>query len=307
MAETKKKKPALGKGLEALFGDMSTPVSTESAKKAQGKDNSEEKDGIISVSLDRIKPNAMQPRKVFDEEDIESLADSITEHGVIMPVMLKKSGKGYEIVAGERRWRAARKAGLKEVPAIIRDLSAEENALFAIIENMQRVDLNPLEEANAFKNVMDNFGFTQEAVAKSVGKSRPYVANTLRLLKLPPKIQEYISQGSLSAGHANALGQVRDAGLQETLAAQIVREGLSVREAEAAAAKIASGGSAKKKKAKAREKSRDVQNVEEELTSLFGTRVTLGSDGRKGVIEIHYYSRDELDGLIDVLRKAGEK
>jgi ParB family chromosome partitioning protein len=306
MAE-KKKKPALGKGLEALFGDMSTSVPTSSSSgRTQKGDNIESAGDILSVSIDKIKPNAMQPRKVFAEESIASLADSITEHGVIQPVMLKKSGKGYEIVAGERRWRAARKAGLKEVPAIIRDLSPEENALFAIIENMQREDLNPIEEANAFKNVMESFGFTQEAVAKSVGKSRPYVANTLRLLKLSPKIQEYISQGSLSSGHANALGAVKDKELKETLAAQIVRDGLSVREAEAAAARIASGNVKKAKKAKPREKNPEVRHIEEELTSLFGTRVTLGSDGRKGVIEIHYYSRDELDGLIETLRSVGK-
>jgi ParB family chromosome partitioning protein len=306
MAEAKKRKPALGKGLEALFGEMATPVSTETVTKEEKKDSDTTTDGMISISIDKIKPNAMQPRKVFEEEDIESLTNSITEHGVIFPVMLKKSGKGYEIVAGERRWRAARKAGLKEVPAIIRDLSPEENALYAIIENMQRVDLNPMEEANAFKNVMSSFGFTQEAVAKSVGKSRPYVANTLRLLKLPAKIQQYITEGSITSGHANALGSIKDSAAQDILAVQIVREGLSVREAEAAAAKITSGVSAKKKKAKPREKSYEVRAIEDELTSLFGTRVTLGTDGRKGVIEIHYYSRDELDGLIDVLKKVGK-
>jgi ParB family chromosome partitioning protein len=189
----------------------------------------------------------------------------------------------------------------------VRELSAEENALFAIIENMQREDLNPVEEASAFKSIIDTFGFTQDEVAKSVGKSRPYVANTLRILKLPESIQGHLSGGTLTAGHANALGAVKDTEKMQVLAEQIVREGMSVRQAELIATRISGGegAEAKRREAKPAKKNPAVLHIEEELTSLLGTRVTLGSDGRKGMIEIHYYSKDELDGLIDMLRKVG--
>jgi ParB family chromosome partitioning protein len=296
MAGTKQGKKALGRGLDALFGDMG--MSAPTAKPGNGENTG----AIRYISTDEIKPNAGQPRKHFDEEAIEGLSDSIIKHGMIQPVILKKSGKGYELVAGERRWRAARKAGLKEIPSIIRELTAEENVLFAIIENMQREDLNPMEEAQAFRNVMDTYGLTQEAVSKSVGKSRPYIANTLRLLKLPKKVQERIAGGLLSSGHANAIGAVKGEAGQNQLSEQIIREGLSVREAEALALKLNGLAQTSAKKAKPREKNADVKRIEDELTTLFGTRVTLGTNGRRGVIEIHYYSKDELDGLIEELR-----
>jgi ParB family chromosome partitioning protein len=221
--------------------------------------------------------------------------------------MIKKNGAGnktgYELIAGERRWRAARKAGLKEIPAIIRDVSAEENALFSIIENMQREDLNPMEEAQAYRNIMDDYGLTQEEVARSVGKSRPNVANTLRLLKLPEKVREYISEGKLSAGHANAIGAMQSEATQITLADQIVREELSVREAEALA-KAANGRENKpaRRASSARSKDPGIKAVEEELTSLFGAKVTISNNTNRGTMEFHYYSRDELEGLIEEFR-----
>ena len=293
------RKKALGKGLDALFGEINIPVSVDSA---QQEGISQESGRIVYIDIDDIKPNSMQPRQDFNEESIQSLADSIRQHGVIQPLMLQKSSNGYELVAGERRWRAARTAGLKEVPSFVRELSQEENALFAIIENVQREDLNPMEEAIAFRNVMDTYGITQEGLSKSIGKSRPHIANTLRILKLPAPVQELLSHGQLTLGHANAIGGMADKQKQTEAAMQIVRESLSVREAEALTAKINGKEASGKKKAQSRKKSEDIRRVEEELTSLFGTRVTLGSNGKSGVIEIHYYSRDELDGLIDELR-----
>jgi ParB family chromosome partitioning protein len=293
------KKNGLGRGLDALFGEIDTSVPVR--REERGEDVTE--GSIIYVSLDDIKPNVMQPRKAFSDETLENLAQSIESHGVIQPVMLKKKDKGYELVAGERRWRAARRAGLKEIPAIIRELNQEENALFAIIENMQREDLNPMEEAAAFRRVIDTYHLTQDNLSKSVGKSRPYIANTLRLLKLPERIRELLESGELTLGHANAIGGLKDEKKQVELALQIARQGLSVREAESLSAKVNGRHTTARPKAKTKRKSEEVRGVEEELTSIVGTRVTIDSNGKNGVIEIHYYSREELDGLIDDLRR----
>ncbi|MDR0519065.1 MAG: ParB/RepB/Spo0J family partition protein [Clostridiales Family XIII bacterium] len=344
MAVKKTGKKALGRGLEALFGEVSvsntsgssgdskntdegeTSVAgeksragrTKTAAKAssQGKtgtgnagaNNTESGGfGINYVSIDEIKPNPAQPRQFFSDEALEGLVSSIEKHGMIQPVMIRSSKSGYELIAGERRWRAARKAGLKEIPAIIKEVSEEENALFAIIENMQREDLNPIEEAQAFRGIIDDYGLTQEEVAKSVGKSRPYIANTLRLLNLPEKVREYISEGKLSAGHANAIGAVSDDDTKRVLADQIVREGLSVREAEALANLANSAGKPKKKVSSGKgQKNPELVAIEEELTTLFGTKVTLSKSVHRGTVEIHYFSKDELDGLIEELRRFRE-
>lgn len=305
MTEKKPKKKALGKGLEALFGDINTEAPVNKPIK-QEKESEKNKNSIIYISIDEIKPNKMQPRKDFNEETIESLANSIKEHGVIMPVMLQKGKKGFDLIAGERRLRAARKAGLKEIPSIIKDLSPEENALFAVIENMHREDLNPIEEAAAYKKIMNNYGFTQAKVANSVGKSRPYVANTLRMLKLPDEIQQLLIKGEITAGHANAIAAIQDTEKQMLFAKQIVREKMSVRESEKAVEKINSKTTGRKKEKRSR-KSEEILRVEEELCSLLGTRVLIESAGKQGKIEIHYYSSDELDGLIDELRKIAKR
>jgi len=305
MAVKKEGKRALGRGLDALFGEVS--VSEPTTKGSDGNDKGTEateaiEAGIAYISIDEIKPNTAQPRQYFSEESLDGLASSIEKHGMIQPIMIRGGKSGYELIAGERRWRAARKAGLKEIPAIIKDVTEEENALFAIIENMQREDLNPMEEAQAYRSIMDDHGLTQEEVAKSVGKSRSYIANTLRLLKLPERVREYIAKGELSAGHANAIGAVHGDDAKRALANQIVREGLSVREAEALAA--AANGTVKKVKKRTQEEQKNVEitAIEEELTSLFGTKVTLGNNVNRGAVEIHYFSKDELDGLIEELR-----
>ena len=290
------KKKGLGKGLDALFS--SSEINTQEIKISNTEENTEK--GISYININDIKPNKDQPRKTFDEEKIGELAESIKEHGLIQPVVLRKSGKGYEIVAGERRWRACRKAGLKEIPCIIKELTDEENMLIAIIENMQREDLNPIEEAEGISQMVTVFGMTQEQVSKSVGKSRPYITNVLRLLKLPKEVQEMVSDGKLSAGHARALAGLSSKKKQIELAEKIATEGLSVRETEKL---LKEEGTPAKRPAKRKaEKNADVKRVEEDLKLALGTKVNLNQKGKKGTIEIEYYSKEELERLIELLK-----
>ncbi len=293
------KNRGLGKGLEALFSNSEIDTQEISVTK---KEESEEK-GISFININEIKPNQNQPRKSFNEEKLEELAASIIENGLIQPVILRKADKGYEIVAGERRWRACRKAGLKEIPCIIREFTDEQNMLIAIIENMQREDLNPVEEAEGLNQMIVNFGMTQEQVSKSVGKSRPYITNALRLLKLPSEIREMLLANQLSAGHAKAIAGISDTEKQIQLAEYAIKEGLSVREIE----KIIKEENAPKKKIsrKKAEKSADVRKVEDDLKQIMGTKVNLNQSGKKGKIEIEYYSRDELERLIELLKSLG--
>lgn len=293
------KNRGLGKGLEALFSNSEIDAQEISVTK---KEESEEK-GISFININEIKPNQNQPRKSFNEEKLEELAASIIENGLIQPVILRKADKGYEIVAGERRWRACRKAGLKEIPCIIREFTDEQNMLIAIIENMQREDLNPIEEAEGLNQMIVNFGMTQEQVSKSVGKSRPYITNALRLLKLPSEIREMLLANQLSAGHARAIAGISDTEKQIQLAEYAIKEGLSVREIE----KIIKEENAPKKKIsrKKAEKSADVRKVEDDLKQIMGTKVNLNQSGKKGKIEIEYYSRDELERLIEMLKSLG--
>jgi len=283
----------LGKGLEALFNDVEISAS------ASGR-SGENQEGILFLDVNDIKPNSKQPRKNFPEDKIEELARSIETHGIIQPIMVRPFGEGYEIVAGERRWRAARRASLKQVPCIIRELSEEQNMLIAIIENMQREDLNPMEEAEALNQMITNFGMTQEEVSKSVGKSRPYITNALRLLKLPSEVQELVVQGDLTNGHARAIAGIKEVKRQVNLANKIVREGLSVRETETLASQENESIN-KPAKAKARAKNREITDMEEELKSALGTKVAINHGMRRGKIEIEYYSREELERLLELL------
>jgi ParB family chromosome partitioning protein len=303
-----KKQRGLGKGLDALFGDVE--VSIEPREEASAQPEATEKkstkktvkvddNGIAYININDIKPNANQPRKTFDEDKLEELAASIKEHGLIQPIVLRKAGDGYEIVAGERRWRAARKANLKDVPCIVRELTDEENMLLAIIENMQREDLNPIEEAEGLSQMIENYGLTQEEVSKSVGKSRPYITNVLRLLKLPEAVKDSVSQGKLSAGHARAVVSAGDEKKQIELAKRAIEEGLSVRQVE----KLAKEGNDKPKaKPRVKAKDADVTRVENDLKDALGTKVVLNQKGKKGKIEIEYYSREELERLIEMLK-----
>lgn len=284
----------LGKGLEALFNDVEI--------NANGSDRSlENQEGILFLDINDIKPNSKQPRKNFPEDKIEELARSIETHGIIQPIMVRPSGEGYEIVAGERRWRAARKAALKQVPCIIRELNEEQNMLLAIIENMQREDLNPMEEAEALNQMITTYGMTQEEVSKSVGKSRPYITNALRLLKLPAEIQDMVSQGEMTNGHARAIAGIKEVNKQIHIANKVVKDGLSVRETEALANKENDGTGKTPVRAKARAKNREITDMEEELKTALGTKVAINHGSRRGKIEIEYYSRDELERLLEML------
>jgi ParB family chromosome partitioning protein len=302
MAEKKK---ALGRGIAALMGETAESVPARPIAAARTGDGAEiSENTIVYIDIDDIRPNRTQPRTHFDEGSIEELALSIGAHGILQPVILRKTDFGYELVAGERRWRAARKAGLRAVPSIVRSIGEEENALIALIENVQREDLNAAEEAVAFSAIIGSRGLTQEELAAAVGKSRSYIANTIRILKLPKKIVEYIREGMLTAGHANALGMLKNEEKQLEAAKIMVKKGLSVREAE----RLCSEDSRERRKPSRpkREdtrKSRDMLAVEEELTSSFGTRVVIVPEKRGGKIELHYYNRDGLEELIELLRK----
>lgn len=305
------KKGGLGRGLDALFADAVPVYENEDAandtfkdtdKKARTKkenDAEKNKDGVRYIKLHDIMPNLNQPRKTFKEDKIEELAASIKEHGIIQPIVVRERENGYEIVAGERRWRAARKAELTQVPCLVRELSDEQNMLFAIIENMQREDLNPIEEAEGLQRMMQTFGMTQEQVSKSVGKSRPYIANALRLLKLPQEIIEQIAEGNLSAAHGRTLAGIEDDDAKEKLCAKILQEGLSVRETEQLAGSLTKP---QKKNAVKKMKNPNEARVEEELKEILGTRVHIQQNGKKGKIEIEFFGKEELERLIELLK-----
>ena len=295
------KKGGLGRGLDALFADV--PVTEPEKETREDNVSAEEipaEDRINYIGIHEIMPNANQPRKTFSEEKIEELADSIREHGIIQPIVVRKKTKGYEIVAGERRWRAAMKAGLSEVPCLLRELTDEQNMLIAIIENMQREDLNPIEEAEGLNQMIHSFDMTQDQVSKSVGKSRPYITNSLRLLKLPEYIREKVSEGEMTAGHGRTLITIEDANLQRQLCEKIIAEGLSVRQTEKLVSEL---GKQPKKKPSQKKKSPDTVRVEEELKAVLGTRVNIVEKGKKGKIEIETYSRDELNRIIELLKR----
>lgn len=305
------KKGGLGRGLDALFADAVPVYENEDAasdtfkdtdKKTRTKkenDTEKNKDGVRYIKLHDIMPNLNQPRKTFKEDKIEELAASIKEHGIIQPIVVRERENGYEIVAGERRWRAARKAELTQVPCLVRELSDEQNMLFAIIENMQREDLNPIEEAEGLQRMMQTFGMTQEQVSKSVGKSRPYIANALRLLKLPQEIIEQIAEGNLSAAHGRTLAGIEDDDAKEKLCAKILQEGLSVRETEQLAGSLTKP---QKKKVVKKMKNPNEARVEEELKEILGTRVHIQQNGKKGKIEIEFFGKEELERLIELLK-----
>ena len=288
MAERK----GLGKGLGALFEDVnidSTEIEGSEANKGD----------INFIEIDEIAPNESQPRKTFNKEKLEELARSIKTHGVIQPIVVRKQGSHYEVVAGERRWRAARIAGLSEVPCIVRELTDEQNMLVAIIENVQREDLNPIEEARGIRAMIEDYELTQDEVAKAVSKSRPYITNALRMLKLPDAVLDMVSAGKLSAGHARAILSAKEEE-QTEIAKHVETKGLSVREAEKLSKKGLSFD--RKKPGKHPTKNAAVKQIESELSSALGTKVNLSQNGNKGKIEIEYYSREELEGLIEALR-----
>lgn len=321
------RKAGLGRGLDALFADAAPiseeeyaaealnkqekseekPVKGTSAKRAKEAAPKDDRDRILYIDINDIKPNSAQPRIHFDEEKLNELAGSIRTNGVIQPLIVREGNNGYELVAGERRWRASRIAGLKTVPCIVRDFDDRQNAIVAIIENMQREDLNPIEEAKGLKAMTEKYGFTQEQVSISLGRSRTYIANSIRLLKLPDEIQEYVSSGQMSAAHGRTIINISDTVKQKEIADKIIKNDLSVRATEKLAEKIKDELKPERKKRKARpaatEKSEDVLAVERELMTLTGTKVSITGDSR-GKLELEYYSIDELNRLIDIIREA---
>lgn len=295
------KKKGLGRGLEELFGTVEIKTSEQTSKDSAGAVTADLENTVQYLDINKIRPNKDQPRKNFNEEKIAELADSIIEHGIIQPLLVRKVKNGYEIVAGERRYRAARKAELKTVPCLVRELTGEQNMLLAIIENMQREDLNAIEEAEGLSKMIEAYGLTQEQVSKAVGKSRPYIANALRLLKLPEEIRSMLVNEEISAGHARALINVEDPKKQLVLANRAKEEGLSVRILEQLAGQLTPTAKPGRKATK-KKKDPDVARVEEELKKVVGTKVNIHGRGNKGKIEIEYYSKDELERLIDLLR-----
>jgi ParB family chromosome partitioning protein len=276
-------KQALGKGLGALIPDLSALD-----------DNDRKALGIHEIELDKIVPNEYQPRKVFDDEKLKELAASIKEQGVIQPVIVHRAGSGYELIAGERRWRASRLAGLKTIPALVKEATKRELLEMALIENIQREDLNPLEAAEAYKRLQDEFKLTQEDLARRVGKERSTVTNFLRLLGLPKEVKHDLATGALSMGHAKALLSLERVRDQVQAALMIVKKGLSVREAEALASRLKNPP--KEKKARL---SHELKAVEEKLKKALGTKVSISAKSNGGRIVIEYYSSEELDRILE--------
>lgn len=276
-----KKKSGLGKGLDAIFAENGTEESNRSAEE---------------LKLSDLEPNRGQPRKDFDDETLAELADSISQHGILQPLLVRPIfGGGYQIVAGERRWRAARMAGLITIPAIIRELDDEQVMEIALIENLQREDLSPLEEAMGYQSLMDSYDMTQEEVAKIVGKSRSAVANVLRLLKLPEEVQSLIRSGQVSAGHGRALLSFPEDAEKIAVAKRVIEEDLSVREVERLA-----------QKANEVPKKKDVKprgipyfnEVELSLHDYLGRKVRVNGDEKKGTLQIEFYGQEDLSELI---------
>lgn len=278
------KKRGLGKGLSALISD--DLILNEK----------NEKETVEYISIDLISPNKNQPRKSMDESALNELANSIKVHGLIQPIIVRKVDKRYEIIAGERRWRACEIAGLKEIPCIVKDVGDGESSKYALIENIQREDLNPIEEALAYKRLMEEYNLTQEELAKELGKSRSYIANTVRLLNLPEKVIEYITAGKLTAGHGKALLSIKDENKQLQIAEEIINNDLNVREAENITSKKAKG------KEKDNKKDPYIVEIEENLMRILGTKVNLVQGKKKGKIEIEYYTNEDLERILDILK-----
>ena len=276
----------LGRGLSALIPDISTEI---------------DKKDIITIDLKNIYPNQDQPRRVFDEEKIKILSESIKNHGVLQPIVLKPDDKGkYMIIAGERRYRASKLARKSDIPAVIKDIPMKDIMEIALIENLQREELNPIEEALAYRSLIKNYEVTQEEISEAVGKSRPHITNTLRLLNLPQKIMDMIDQGQITAGHGKALLRVNDENLQLELANKVIAEELSVRATEALAKKICEDN-IKEVPKKSKEKDVFIVDVEEKLRNIFGTKVNISKGKKKGKIEIEYYNEDDLNNIVSML------
>lgn len=294
------KKSGLGKGLDSLIPNKKNDISDSKVEKKQEKENDLPKSGEIMVRINEVEPNRDQPRKDFDEDALMELADSIRQFGILQPLLVQKKKNYYEIIAGERRWRAAKLAGIKEVPIIVKDYTDQEIVEISLIENIQRENLNPIEEAMAFKRLLQEFQLKQDEVAERVSKSRTAVTNSMRLLKLSPRVQQMIIDDMISTGHARALLAIDDEEQQFILANKIFDEKLSVRETE----KLVKALKNPKKEVK-KEKSEHTfiyENIEEQIKNIMGTKVSVNQKANgKGKIEIEYYSEEELERIYDLL------
>ena len=291
----------LGRGFAALVSDMREIVNPEIASyDEKGKLNQ----GVNEIDIELIRVNPNQPRKTFNEESLAELAESIKTHGVLQPIVLTKLGDGYRIVAGERRFRAAKKAGLKAVPAIVRDLTEKEVREIALVENLQREDLNPMEESEALYNLLTENNLTQEALAHAIGKSRPAIANSLRLLTLPVEVQAMVRELTLSTGHAKVLVSVKPAEVQIALAKEVVEKKLSVRDLEQ---KITDLQREKKLPAqRVKTISPEFKALLADMQRVFGTKVRATGNDKKGKIVIDYYSSDDLERIYDLIERLKE-
>lgn len=301
------KKSGLGRGLDALFPEKTVQSKHQEIKKLNNiteSQISQEKEGknngVMMVKISKVEPNREQPRKKFDEDSLLELSESIKQYGVLQPLLVSDKKDYYEIIAGERRWRAAKLAGIKEIPIIIREFSNKETVEISLIENIQREDLNPVEEAMAYKRLIDEFHLKQDEIAERVSKSRTAVTNSLRLLKLDPRVQNMVIEEMITAGHARAILGISDPDTQEMVASKVFDHKLSVRETEELVRKILNPS---KKKEKVSNTAEDAvyESLEEKMKGITGTRVFIRrKKNNKGKIEIEYYSRDDLERIIDL-------
>lgn len=275
----------LGKGLDALIPSLSI----------------HEDDKVIEIMLGQLRPNPYQPRKTFDEASIQELAESIKQHGVIQPIIVRSVLKGFEIIAGERRFRASQLCGNATIPAVVRNFNDQQVMEIALIENLQRENLNAIEVAVAYQGLMDQFSLTQEELSMKVGKSRSHIANFLRLLQLPEEVKDYVSRGTLSMGHARAIAGVKDVGKVKELAKLSISNEWSVRELEEAIQNLSANTTAVKEKAKAKKRDPYIHQVEESLRERFKTTVKIKANKDKGKIELAYYSQQDLEWLLELL------
>jgi len=286
-------KKGLGRGLGALL-DAGSVIET----------TTESERDVKKIKITQIEPNKTQPRNLFDEEKILDLAESIKEYGVIQPIVVKLNNNGfYTIIAGERRWRAARNAGLKEIPAVIKEVSEQTEKEITLIENIQRENLNAIEEAAGIKELMEEYGLTQEDVAKKIGRSRPAVANILRLLNLPEEIKELIKEEKLSQGHARAILGIENKKLAQDIAKRIIAEDLSVRQTESLVSSLLKEKKVKKPSKEEAEIARYMKSLEESISSDLGTKIKIVNKKNKGYIQIPYSSSEDFERIINLIKK----
>ncbi|HOQ36792.1 MAG TPA: ParB/RepB/Spo0J family partition protein [Acetivibrio sp.] len=290
-------KKGLGKGLGALISAANEEVNEEI----------NEKKGIVELKINDIEPNINQPRKKFDDEKLLKLSESIKKHGVVQPIIVKKEDNTYRIVAGERRWRAARMAGLKTIPVIIKELSERQVMEIALIENLQREDLNPIEEAEAFERLLNEYNLTQEELSEAIGRSRSAIANTIRLLGLSEKVKNCLINQDITSGHARAILSVDNKELQEKICDEIIEKNLTVRQTETLVKRFISEEKKENKKNKENKNNDEYLKIEENLQGIFGTKVRLVSNNKKGRIMIEYYSEEELDRLLTLFGMIEKK